>query len=530
MTKDEHGGADLSRAATTATAAAVADGEGAVSDAPTHSRRTRHAPEEDGAEKDPRLARVLVPAFLLLFLAGAALAWVFRDSLFYRDRRDARELIAEQQRQNAERRQSEPGGGSIGEAFQRLRQAILLGNFARAEDGLAGLTRRSGLTRPRADWIRFHLILASLLNQDLDNAQAVVETQLKAGPFSTADADRALADSLQAIVQAFGKPVQAIPANAAKRFQKDGPEALAPLLFGLKNLEIGVADDGLRLLLAFLETRPTGAVEWIADYRPLAEQRIHDLKLFIGLRDRLKGADTTAKREALLEAVERDKDQLQGGGGKTTELLDGLATVLRTQLESTRKDEAGGAAARETRRNDADKGRWQAIREVAQTSVQLFRFDEALVTLNGLNNLHGDDFRAARNVLKKRVARLGRFKRMLVADLNTGAGRDWPLPARDGTTYPQGVVHADDQGLRAATAQGEEVRLAWTDVEPLVLVRLADHLADTQTADDPQAAAERRWLAATFAREFGLFDEARALAKRAADDRPELRDHLDQFR
>ena len=475
------------------------------------------------------LAGILSLAFLALLVTGGTLAaWVLPGRPAGKN---AREVIAERQRQEAERRRTDQG--SIEERFQGARQQLLKENFAGAQDGFSELTRRSGLTRPQADWVRFHLILASLLNQDLENAQGVADAETRAGPFSREEADRPLANSLETMAKAFGKPSQAIPASTASLFQKDGPEAFAPLLFGLKDLELGVTDDALRILQGFLGAKPTGAYGWIADYQPLVEKLVRDLRVLGNLRGRLKDANTAAKQGALLAEFDRAKAQLQTEG-KMVELFDLSAGILRQQLENARRDEAGGALARETAQNDADRDRWQAARETAQSAIRVFRYEEALATLRRVSTtLKGADFIAARDALVERTTRLLGFKTQLITDLNAGAGRGEPISTRNGTAYPQGIARADMAGVRAVVASSPpagEVPLAWTDVNPRALVRLAGRVADAKAAADPRDAAERRWLAATFAQEVGLFPEARALAERAARDRPEYREKLDQFK
>ena len=498
---------------------------------PAKTNGRRRAPFEHVAGETERgrcgLAGILTLAFLVLLVTGGTLvAWVLPGR--FSGKRNARDVIAEKQRLEAGRRRTEQG--SIEERFQEFRQRILQGNSAGAQDGFAELTRGSGLTRPQADWVRFHLILASLLNQDLDNAQRVADAETGAGPFSREESDRALSNSLAAMAKAFGKPSQAIPASAASLFQKDGAEAFAPLLLGLKDLELGVTEDALRLLQGFLDAKPTGAYGWIADYRPLAEKLVRDLRLLGGLRGQLKGADTAEKRAALLAEFGRAKAQLQTEG-KMVELLDGSAGILRQQLATARRDAAGGALARETAQNDADRDRWQAARETAQSATRVFRYEEALATLKGVSTtLKGADFIAARDALVERTTRLLGFKTQLIADLNTGAGRGQPFATRNGTTYPQGIARADMAGVRADASPAGEVSLAWMDVNPRALVQLAGRIAEAKVVADPQGAAERRWLAATFAQEVGLFPEARALAERAARDRPEYREKLDQFK
>lgn len=469
------------------------------------------------------LAALPLLALIVLLLAGGVLAWFWRERV---TGKNARHVIAERRRRDLTGR-GQAELRPIEESFQELRRQILQGNFAGAQEGLSVLTRRSGLTRPRGDWLRFHLMLASLLNQDPENAQTVADAEVRAGPFSRGEADRALADALDAMARAYGKASQAVPASAAARFGADGAGAFAPLLFGLKDLELGVTEEALRLLDRFLATRPAGDYAWVADYRPLAEERVRDLRVLGGLRERLKGADTTGKQQTLLAECERARDA-PGSRGKIRELFESSAGILRQQLENTRKDEAAGLLAREAALNDADKGRWQAVRETAGSATRLFRYEEALATLRGVGTLRGADFLAARDALVERTARLAAFKAQLIVDVNAGAARGEPFPTRNGTTYPRGLVRADASGPRAGTDRGETA-LAWADLDPRALVRLAGRLAAAEP--DPRAAAERRWLAATFAQEVGLFTEARALAGQAARDRPEYRDRLEpQFR
>ena len=59
------------------------------------------------------------------------------------------------------------------------------------------------------------------------------------------------------------------------------------------------------------------------------------------------------------------------------------------------------------------------------------------------------------------------------------------------------------------------------------LLAVATYYTDATT--NPAQAADRRWLAATFALENGQLAEAKALAARAAHDRPDYAKELAQF-
>ena len=128
--------------------------------------------------------------------------------------------------------------------------------------------------------------------------------------------------------------------------------------------------------------------------------------------------------------------------------------------------------------------------------------------------------------MRDRVRRLAEWKRTMIADLNTRGGYPLSITGRSNVSFPKGISKANPESLVAATPYGE-IKLAWTGLEPKTLLAVATFLADH--TPDPKTAAERRWLAATFASEFGLAAEARTLAERAAQDRPEYRDKLGQF-
>ena len=71
------------------------------------------------------------------------------------------------------------------------------------------------------------------------------------------------------------------------------------------------------------------------------------------------------------------------------------------------------------------------------------------------------------------------------------------------------------------------IRVPWTDFTPSALLAVASYYADA--TPNPVQAADRRWLAATFALENGQLNEAKSLAARAAQGRAEYAKELGQF-
>ena len=156
--------------------------------------------------------------------------------------------------------------------------------------------------------------------------------------------------------------------------------------------------------------------------------------------------------------------------------------------------------------------------------VALYRFEEAAAVISRPESLPSD-LQQARDLIKGRSQRLVTFKRALVGDINT-RGYPQAVVSKRNVSYPRGILKATGDHFEATTPYGT-IAVPWTDFDPKTILRIASYFADS-TADARQA-AERRWLLATFALESGQPREARELASRAAQDRPEYQAELGPF-
>jgi hypothetical protein len=175
--------------------------------------------------------------------------------------------------------------------------------------------------------------------------------------------------------------------------------------------------------------------------------------------------------------------------------------------------------------HDADTVRWQTARESYEQMVALDRFDEAQAVLDHVQ-LTDPDYRAAHALIRARVARLIAFKRTLINDINSNGGYPKPVVSRRGNAYPRGIARAANDTLQAGTPYGT-ITVSWTEFAPSALLAMAEYYIDATA--QPSYAADRRWLAANFALESGQLSEAKVLAMRAAQIKPEYQRDLGQF-
>ncbi|MBV9128530.1 MAG: serine/threonine protein kinase [Verrucomicrobia bacterium] len=491
----------------------------------TAQPRRPRARVELETEKTRSLSGIFTLLLLLALLAGIGLVYAHRAQFFQTGENRPSDETAAALRAQREAEARKRDAQSLEEAFQAARAQLVAGNFATAQSNFADLSRRQGMIRPRIDWVRYHQILAALLDRQVGAADALIADENQAGFFSKEPADLPLANFFSQTAKFLADPGKPVPVSALKAFNKDSVEAFSLLLFGLRDWEVGAMDDAAKLLRAFADGKLPASYRWIGDYKPFAEQHWHDYQSYALLRERLRNATTAEALTKLNADLAKARGDLQTSG-KIVELLDVMQADIDSRLGTTRKQESENALTRATSEHDADKNRWLAARETVQQVLRRYRFEEALATLGQLE-LHDPDFTVARDAARERARLLVAFKQRLIADINnTRGGYPQTVVTRANSTFPQGIKKAGPDKLDADTPYGQ-VTISWLDLDARTVLTMAVYFADKTT--DPKAAAERRWQAAIFALEFGLVPDSRALAEKAAKERTEYQTELPQF-
>ena len=426
-------------------------------------------------------------------------------------------------------------------AYEDARHQIVAGQYADAQESFQTLLQRTDLTQPLLDWARVHAGMTALLNHQPADSRAIFGNLQRAGLFSKAPGEHDLANFFPEMGRYLADDKN-VPADAVKIWNKATLEDLALLLFGLKDWEQGDFEDADKLFEAYLSGKPAAPYEWMADYAPIARRCAHDYALYAPLQARrLAGKDDPA---ALQAAFTQARSQLQTSGRMVEAFFSGETDLANGQIPAGLTAGTPATAATPTPNptptpastpaatpalskvaHDADTIRWQTARESYEQMVALDRFDEAQAVLDHVQ-LTDPDYRAAHDLLRARVARLIAFKRTLINDINSHGGYPKPVVSRRGNAYPRGIQQAATDQLQAGIPYGS-IGVPWTEFGPPALLAIAAYYIDA--TPNPGQAADRRWLAANYALESGQLNDARALAARAAEVKPEYQKDLGQF-
>ncbi len=490
------------------------------------------------------VAGILTLVLLILIIAAGVSAYVFRDRLFGGNPHPANTNGAAP---NAST-QAATADAKVTPAatYEAARHQIVEEKYTDAQESLRQVSQQKGLTQPLTSWVRVHQGLTALLNHQTSDARGIFEALQTAGMFSTEARQHALANFFVETGR-FLAAKEKIPASVVPSWDKNNFEAMALLLFGLKDWEQGEFKDANALFKAFLEGKPGGEYRWIGEYNPIARKAVHDFALYAPLHERLNANESN--RAALRADFVKAGGQLQTTG-KMVEAFFAAETELGNAAASTGVSNGSEAAsatlsptgnpavqappasatpvpalAGTTREHEAETVRWQTAHESYEQMVALGRFDEAQAVLEHVQ-LADPNYLRARELTLGRARHLVAFKKTLINDLNAPGGYPQPVTSRRGTTYPRGIAHAAPDMLQASTPYGT-IGVPWTDFAPVALLNVAAYYTDNTR--DPRQAAERRWLAAIYALENGRAADAKALAALAARDLPQHQKDLDQF-
>ncbi len=493
------------------------------------------------SESQVNVAGVLTLLLLILIVAGGVLGFVFRDRLFGTAGGKG-EVAVNPQAATADARLSTES------LYDDARHQIVDEKYADAQEAFAGLAQRRDIPHPMLDWVKVHQGMTAILDHQLSESRVVFGAMRQAGMFSNATGQRDLANFFVELGRNLGDP-KPIPVNAVKNWDGNSYEDMALFLFGLKNWETGSFDSADKFFEAYLNGKPAAPYQWIADYGPIARKCVHDYKMYADLRakrnapganpEALRAEYTKARSELqttgkIVEAFFAAEADLGGGAapvgivaapGRASQPPAATAVAGATPAAPAFVPPAASTPAVASAEHNAETVRWQTARESYEQMVALYRYDEAQAVLEHVK-LTDPDFLRAHDLIETRAKTLVAFKKTMMNDINAGHGYPQPVTSRRGTNFPRGLQSASADAFMAGTPYGT-IRAPWTDFAPQALLAVALYYADA--TPNPVQAADRRWLAATFALENGQPTEAKSLAARAAQGRVEYAKELGQF-
>jgi hypothetical protein len=322
--------------------------------------------------------------------------------------------------------------------------------------------------QPLYDWARLQQGLAALVAREPSQARQAFQDVENAGRIGFAPEDSELAKFFLATARALAAPARISAASV--QLNRDSFEAFAPFPFALKNISQADVDDATPLLEQFVNSRPQGKYNWIADYKPLAQKYLEDSRSYAAWK---KDAGS-AEKSARLEKLRQIKNQLKTRSAISEE-INAEEKTLMGQMSNQQRAESN-------------------VREQEQK-------------------------KRAQQFAQKKPQWLKDWKTKLIDDLNrkhfAGAITDTL-----GTPYT-GIDGANAETLTLKLPYGT-VQAAWAKLSPVTLLAVSKSFIQPSAAD----AADRQWLAAIYAAESGQTDMARQLADAAAKAKSDYQEQI----
>ena len=417
--------------------------KGQLTDASSGPRRPRERLVVEGA-REQKAAGIFALVLLLLLLGIGFGIYKYGDSIF--GAKGTAATTAEAPDAAIKR---------LHDQFDTARKQIVAGDFAGAQETLNKLNDEADITQPFQNWITVNQGLASLFQENTGDAQGWFKTVRDRSHFSNDPSDSLLVNFFSNAGGAMAGP-QYIPAAAANSYALDSVGAFAPLLFGMKDWGLGRFNDAGKLLALYLGSTPKEPFQWIADYKPLAQQYADNEAAFEKAYTAANAADTPDKRAGALKQVQDLEARVKGK----------MAAAL-AKLEQSLKKRSADLDAAYFQRVAEEKQRDQALLADARRKFAAycadFQFDEARAAVDAAA-VSSPEAATEKEMLLKKADWLRQFKAQLIQDINS-YGYTAPLVNRAGGRLPDGPKKATDTALLVQTQFGTTA-FSWSLLPP----------------------------------------------------------------
>jgi hypothetical protein len=468
--------------------------------------RQRVVVESAGQQK---ILGILTLVLLLLLVGIAGGIYKYRDRIFGHHDAGSAAPSAED---------PEAAASQMHSRLDAARKQIVAGDYPGAIEALKTLDDETDLTQPFQNWITVNEGLATLLEENLPDAEDWFRVVGERSQFSKDPSDKPLVDFFTKVGGAM-QGNRAIPPGAVNGYAMDSVYALAPFLFALKDWNLGRFQDAGKLLGLYLGSAPAEPFGWVADYKPLAQKYAGDEAAYETVAAAAAAANTPDERADALKQVDALEARVKGK----------LAAKLGLMEQDLRKKSAALDASYNQRIAEArqlDQGVLNDAKRKYAAFCADFRFADALAAVQGAAVSTPDAVKERDGLLKK-AGWLCQFKALLIQDVNAYS---YPsvLVTRTGGRVPDGVKKADEDGLMVQTQFGS-VPCPWTTLPPGEILGLASYYQQTTATSAPQQAPDREWLSGVFACEEGLARDGHTLLVQASQVKDEYKNELTLF-
>jgi hypothetical protein len=407
---------------------------------------------------------------------------------------------------------------AVAMTYEKARQLLATGNFAKAEEAFGALDARPDTPQPEKNWITLHAALTELLNGHADKANARLETLKARGRYSSDPAEEELGKFfVDTAGQAGG--AGAISSASARNLNHGNFEAFALLLFGLKNWSLGNYDEAAAIFSDYAQVTPEARYAWVADYKPLVAAYLTEVTAYHVAADAARAADTLDSRKAALALVTGTRPKIKLATGFAAP-LDQMAQDLQQKITAEEEETARRIAAMEA----ADAKALGDAKAKVTALWQQFRPSDAQTVMNAVQ-VQGEKARREREAWLKKLSWLSRFKAMLINDVNT-VGYASAVQKRTGTQMPGPIKRANDGGIETVTPFGS-LLAQWTELSPDSILAMAKSFL--RADQPPENVGEREWLIGVYAYFAGKPKDGHGLLEQAAQAIPQHREDLNLF-
>ncbi len=223
-------------------------------------------------------------------------------------------------------------GSKFDSSYHAARKLLTAGNAAEAAKAFAKLGGDK-LPQPLLNWAQFHEGLAKFAAGDVTEGSAVFRRIAARGPYSSEPAAAKLANFFVESARLAGS-ADSIPASAGRTIDKSNDQALAFLVFGLKDWQIDDFDDAGELLREYDRAQSAAPASRLPEYKKLAVDRLNDYGAYREAAEAMKMARAPGGKRAALNALDDARASLKLGG-KLAEKIDALRKSAAEIRETT---------------------------------------------------------------------------------------------------------------------------------------------------------------------------------------------------
>jgi serine/threonine protein kinase len=212
-------------------------------------------------------------------------------------------------------------------AFESAVKLAAKKQFDEARHEFQTLSATPGITQPRKNWAIMNEGLSALFLGDTAGAAALFEQIQKAGMYSSAQPEAAVANFFVEACRLLAQPDKVIDRRSTGLYSTSNFESFGLLCFAMHNWELGDLENADPILGMFLLRRPPDDYPWIGYYKTLAKPYRDDARLVLALKRKVEAAASPQAAKALLPEIEAARGKITTGS-KPAEVLDKLVEQI----------------------------------------------------------------------------------------------------------------------------------------------------------------------------------------------------------